>query len=379
MSIGKKLLVLRQSKGLSQEELGNILHVSRQTISKYESDLSLPDMKIMLEISKYFQVSITELLGLDEDVEDDSIKKIYEQTSLVLENLQKENKRRIIRDWIIIAVCLVILCLSVMILIKENKKTVKTVYYSEPYSSNYYDDNKINYGESSYQVALYDFDNMMITTDYRCVLNKYTNDTQIDLVLTSANQNEEFVYPMVKENDYTFVLKETIPFIDYKSVQITIKQANESELIKINNSLNDDSDYLYFSNIVEKLVKVYIPCDEGKLIRNKIVYEPDYEYLKNEGYNITGKLNGDLTIKMTEFINSTSAEKKMIDETIPLANKKTFTLDDEISKHNNLGYTIECSVQGNEFEIIASSKKVNTSFGVYYSEYIIYSYEDEDY
>lgn len=378
MSIGKKLLALRQSKGLSQEELGNILHVSRQTISKYESDLSLPDMKIMLEISKYFEVSITELLGLDEDVEDDSIKKIYEQTSLVLENLQKENKRRIIRDWIIIGVCLVILCLSVMILIKENKKTVKTVYYSEPFPSNYYDD-KINHGESSYQVALYDLDNMMITTDYRCVLNKYTNDTQIDLVLISSNQNEEFVYPMIKENDYTFVLKETIPLIDYKSVQITIKQANESELIKINNYLNDDSKYLYLSNIVKKLVKVFIPCDDGKLIRNKIVYEPDYEYLKDEGYNITGKLNGDLTIKMTEFINSTSAEKKMIDETILLANKKTFTLDDEISKHNNLGYTIECSVQGNEFEIITSSKKVSTSFGVYYNEYIIYRYVDEDY
>lgn len=378
MSIGKKLLALRQSKGLSQEELGNILHVSRQTISKYESDLSLPDMKIMLEISKYFEVSITELLGLDEDVKDDSIKKIYEQTSLVLDNLQKENKRRIIRDWIIIGVCLVILCLSVMILIKENKKTVKTIYYSEPYPSNY-DDDKINHGESSYQVALYDFDNMMITTDYRCVLNKYTNDTQIDLVLISLNQNEEFVYPMVKENDYTFVLKETAPLIDYKSVQLAVKQANESELIKINNSLNDESEYLYLSNIVKKLIKVFIPCDEGKLIRNKIVYEPDYEYLKNEGYNITGKLNGDLTIKMTEFINFTSAEKKRLDEKIPLANKKTFTLDDEISKHNNLGYSIECSVQGNEVEIIASNKKVNTSFGIYYSEYIIYSYEDEEY
>lgn len=378
MSIGKKLLALRQSKGLSQEELGNILHVSRQTISKYESDLSLPDMKIMLEISKYFEVSITELLGLDEDVKDDSIKKIYEQTSLVLDNLQKENKRRIIRDWIIIGVCLVILCLSVMILIKENKKTVKTIYYSEPYPSNY-DDDKINHGESSYQVALYDFDNMMITTDYRCVLNKYTNDTQIDLVLISLNQNEEFVYPMVKENDYTFVLKETVPLIDYKSVQLAVKQANESELIKINNSLNDESEYLYLSNIVKKLIKVFIPCDEGKLIRNKIVYEPDYEYLKNEGYNITGKLNGDLTIKMTEFINFTSAEKKRLDEKIPLANKKTFTLDDEISKHNNLGYSIECSVQGNEVEIIASNKKVNTSFGIYYSEYIIYSYEDEEY
>lgn len=375
MSIGKKLLALRQSKGLSQEELGNILHVSRQTISKYESDLSLPDMKIMLEISKYFEVSITELLGLDEDVKDDSIKKIYEQTSLVLENLQKENKRRIIRDWIIIAVCLVILCLSVMILIKENKKTVKTVYYSEPYSSNYYDDNKINYGESSYQVALYDFDNMMITTDYRCVLNKYTNDTQIDLVLTSANQNEEFVYPMVKENDYTFVLKETIPFIDYKSVQITIKQANESELIKINNSLNDDSDYLYFSNIVKKLVKVYIPCDDGTLIRNKIVYEPDYERLKNEGYNITGKLNGDLTIKMNKENNSIEGEV-ILDEKFPLTNKKTFKLDNKISNNEELRCIVECSVQGNEFEIINTSKKIKTTYGMYYNEYAIYSCDD---
>lgn len=40
MSIGKKLLYLRQQRGLSQEELASALHVSRQTISKWESDLS---------------------------------------------------------------------------------------------------------------------------------------------------------------------------------------------------------------------------------------------------------------------------------------------------------------------------------------------------
>lgn len=372
MSIGKKLLALRQSKGLSQEELGNILHVSRQTISKYESDLSLPDMKIMLEISKYFEVSITELLGLDEDVKDDSIKKIYEQTSLVLDNLQKENKRRIIRDLIIIGVCLVILCLSVMILIKENKKTVESVYYSEtcPSDHYYYDDDKINHGESSYQVALYDFDNMMITTDYRCVLNKYTNETQIDVVLTSLNQKEEFVYPMVKENDYTFVLKETVPLIDYKSVQLAVKQANENELITV-----DSAEFSYLSDTVSKLVKVFIPCDEGKLIRNKIVYEPDYEYLKNEGYNITGKLNGDLTIKMNKENNSIEGEV-ILDEKFPLTNKKTFKLDNKISNNEELRCIVECSVQGNEFEIINTSKKIKTTYGMYYNEYAIYSCDD---
>ena len=53
MSIGKKLLYLRQQRGLSQEELASALHVSRQTISKWESDLSLPDMKMMLSISRF--------------------------------------------------------------------------------------------------------------------------------------------------------------------------------------------------------------------------------------------------------------------------------------------------------------------------------------
>lgn len=40
MSIGKRLLLLRQQKGMSQEELANQLHVSRQTISKWESGVS---------------------------------------------------------------------------------------------------------------------------------------------------------------------------------------------------------------------------------------------------------------------------------------------------------------------------------------------------
>ena len=84
MSIGKKLLYLRQQRGLSQEELASALHVSRQTISKWESDLSLPDMKMMLSISRFYDVSVTELLGVDEkENSQESIEHIYEQTKVV--------------------------------------------------------------------------------------------------------------------------------------------------------------------------------------------------------------------------------------------------------------------------------------------------------
>ena len=86
MSIGKKLLYLRQQRGLSQEELASALHVSRQTISKWESDLSLPDMKMMLSISRFYDVSVTELLGVDEkENSQESIEHIYEQTKVVLD------------------------------------------------------------------------------------------------------------------------------------------------------------------------------------------------------------------------------------------------------------------------------------------------------
>lgn len=119
MSIGKKLLSLRQEKGISQEALGRELNVSRQTVSKWESDLSLPDMKMMITISQFYEISITQLLDLDDETEADSINKIYEQTSLVLENLQKENKKKIIRDWIIIIICTLCLCVALAILVKR--------------------------------------------------------------------------------------------------------------------------------------------------------------------------------------------------------------------------------------------------------------------
>ena len=92
MSIGKKLLSLRQEKGISQEALGRELNVSRQTVSKWESDLSLPDMKMMITISQFYEISITQLLDLDDETEADSINKIYEQTSVSYTHLTLPTK-----------------------------------------------------------------------------------------------------------------------------------------------------------------------------------------------------------------------------------------------------------------------------------------------
>ncbi len=62
MEFHNKLYNLRKQKGLSQEELANRLNVSRQTISKWETGDSAPDMDKLIAISAMFEISLDELV-----------------------------------------------------------------------------------------------------------------------------------------------------------------------------------------------------------------------------------------------------------------------------------------------------------------------------
>lgn len=62
MIIGEKISMLRRKSGMSQEELADKLDVSRQSVSKWESSASIPDMNRVLELSRIFSVSCDYLL-----------------------------------------------------------------------------------------------------------------------------------------------------------------------------------------------------------------------------------------------------------------------------------------------------------------------------
>ena len=66
MELGEKLQELRKQKGLTQEELAEILYVSRTAVSKWESGRGIPNIESLKSISKYFSVSIDELLSGEE-------------------------------------------------------------------------------------------------------------------------------------------------------------------------------------------------------------------------------------------------------------------------------------------------------------------------
>lgn len=65
MSLGAKLLKLRKKKGLSQEEVADILHVTRQTVSKWETDQSMPDFDKVVPICNLYGISTEELFHGD--------------------------------------------------------------------------------------------------------------------------------------------------------------------------------------------------------------------------------------------------------------------------------------------------------------------------
>ena len=62
MNLGETLLKLRKQKGLSQEEVADKLNVTRQTISKWETNQSMPDFDKIVPICKLYDVSSDELL-----------------------------------------------------------------------------------------------------------------------------------------------------------------------------------------------------------------------------------------------------------------------------------------------------------------------------
>lgn len=100
------LKTLRKQKGLSQEELSIKLNVVRQTISKWESGLSVPDAEMLITISTIFETPVSEILGENiKEKENNDLKVISEKLEVINEQLsiKRKQKRKILINTLIIA------------------------------------------------------------------------------------------------------------------------------------------------------------------------------------------------------------------------------------------------------------------------------------
>ena len=77
MTVGQRIQEHRKKNGLSQEELGQRLLVSRQTVSLWETDQTLPTVDNLLLLKEIFGISVDELLGVEGKQEDDPPLEVY--------------------------------------------------------------------------------------------------------------------------------------------------------------------------------------------------------------------------------------------------------------------------------------------------------------
>ncbi len=109
MNFSKKLTELRKKAGLSQEELGYKLNVTRQTVSKWELGQTTPEMEKLVELSKVFSISVEDLVNGSDTNSNDPINTVIDDQPIKSEH---GNKRIIIFVIAIVALILMLVIIS---------------------------------------------------------------------------------------------------------------------------------------------------------------------------------------------------------------------------------------------------------------------------
>ena len=130
--LNENIKTIRKSKGLSQEELAIKLNVVRQTISKWEQGLSVPDSDMLISISEVFETPVSTLLGETvTEPEADGLKAISEKLEVInLQLAQRKNARRKMLRWLFISLCVVIVIIFVALTVLKSSYLVWD--YSDP-------------------------------------------------------------------------------------------------------------------------------------------------------------------------------------------------------------------------------------------------------
>lgn len=116
--LNQNIIAARKKKGLSQEELAIMLNVVRQTISKWERGLSVPDSLMLISISEVLDIPVHVLLGepiIEEEA--DSLKVISEKLEIINFQLarSKETRRKLLHLSLIFLCTLLVMTFTLLV------------------------------------------------------------------------------------------------------------------------------------------------------------------------------------------------------------------------------------------------------------------------
>ena len=108
--IGKKISECRKQKGMTQKELAELLNITDKAVSKWERGLNFPDIALLEQLADALQISVTELLGIENTPR--------EQAVLDIAVIAQQEKRTIVKELItrgwLTVILGVILCIAMI-------------------------------------------------------------------------------------------------------------------------------------------------------------------------------------------------------------------------------------------------------------------------
>ena len=117
--LNENIKAIRKSKGLSQQDLADKLNVVRQTISKWEQGLSVPDSDLLIVLSEALETPVSTLLGENVvESEADAVKALSEKLEIInLQFARRKAMRRSALHWGLVAVCVGILAVAAVLVV----------------------------------------------------------------------------------------------------------------------------------------------------------------------------------------------------------------------------------------------------------------------
>jgi putative transcriptional regulator len=118
----ENIKAMRQAKGLSQEELADSVHVVRQTISKWEQGLSVPDSDLLISLAQALETDVSTLLGetISESKEDELQVISSKLESINAQLAQRKSFRRKVIHWLFLSLNIFIILLFVFFLLQNS-------------------------------------------------------------------------------------------------------------------------------------------------------------------------------------------------------------------------------------------------------------------
>ena len=116
--LNENIKAIRKSKGLSQQELAVKLNVVRQTVSKWEQGLSVPDSDLLIALSDALETPVSTLLGETvTESEVDTVKALSEKLEIInLQFARRKAMQKAILHWLFIALCAGIVIVAAVLL-----------------------------------------------------------------------------------------------------------------------------------------------------------------------------------------------------------------------------------------------------------------------